>query len=431
MVTSPALTPRRVRTLGWHRNPDVTCADRLAARRENRTDGTTENCRAVQERRSPRYHLPVERARAEGVVRAVGTGWGRGAADRPPAIIDRSSYQQYLAQQAKVLPCEGNYLQILATAHLEHQQNLDRAFATAVDRTLSVSGRGLVNECLREIAASVLACVERAGHAWDSDKRRLAAALYETPVTSSDTVNDVMARDPFHGVLPYFDGPAMAALAGPAEVPGSLREELKQTLHHRLLHGPQRTRQLFFHEMAVGYFLNLLENEGAIPTRAEVKVQTTSYAAIPALFMRALADHLDRDVAALALLHFGRNEELDHVLPHGIRDLMTACAYLYFCCELAVVYQWKGRNGAIIEHVVKFFGLPVLERMSREPLRLRADAGRAVERLLIDALYGSGATSRANEVDLVVALHELSETMWAPAPAASRRSKRRAAVAAR
>ena len=118
------------------------------------------------------------------------------------SFVDRTSYQQYRAEQARVLPCRGNYLELLDAAHRHCQALLDREFAEALEGRLSSSGAALVNECLQEIVTVLRECIVRAKEPWGASKNRLLATLFESPACMSDSVSQVMARDPFHGVLP-------------------------------------------------------------------------------------------------------------------------------------------------------------------------------------------------------------------------------------
>jgi hypothetical protein len=195
-------------------------------------------------------------------------------------LIDRSSYARFRDAREGRLASDSGYFDVLDTVHERHRAQLAREFSATLRAPLSDRGRTLVNACLRE----VVEMLQRKYDSTDIDASALerACAIMDSGFELGETLEEVMALDCFHGVLPYFDAPALCQLVRHEPLDRELEQGIRATLQHRFLHGPQRTRHLFFHEMAVGYLLNELEVSGALPERAELRLQPDSYAVVPA-----------------------------------------------------------------------------------------------------------------------------------------------------
>jgi hypothetical protein len=330
-------------------------------------------------------------------------------------LIDRSSYARHRSAREGRLESESGYLELLDSVHARHREQLTREFEGTQRSPLSDPGRALVNACLGEIVAMLRR--KAAEPEPDAGALRRVYAILEPKFERGQTLGEAMALDSFHGVLPYFDGAALCYLTRDAPLDGEVREGIRATLQHRFLHGPQRSRHLFLHEMAVGYYLNELESAGERVERCDLRLQPASYAVVPAVFMRALARALRWEEAAFCRLHFCDDERIDSVLPESVQDLMLVAAHLYFYSELRMVYGWKMRNGAVIEHVIKFFALPALDLLAANGFRqrLRDDAGTLIDEAFVARIYGD-STPRpvGNEVDLVLVLHDLAARVWSP-----------------
>jgi hypothetical protein len=324
--------------------------------------------------------------------------------------IDRSTYAQHEALRCEHFPGGGDYFALLAQTYETAQRHARAQLAPALGSPLSPWGMAQANRWLEEIDRGLHGELQTV--AGSPASRERGAALLGRRLDPGATLEELLALDSFHGVLPFFDGPALAWLTRTVEIPAEAQTELRDTIRHRVLHGPQRTRYIFFHELAVGHYLELLEQRAPL-ARGHLRLTVDHYAAVPAYCLRVMAQHLGLSVAELAALHFETNEALEARLPPAVRELLALAAHLYFALELLFVYVWKIRNGALIERVIQFFVLPSLERLRHEPgLRLRADAGALVAEALTEGLC---MEADANEVDAVQRLVRLTDAVWHPA----------------
>jgi hypothetical protein len=329
-------------------------------------------------------------------------------------MIDRSTYAQHRRLQDLRLPCRSEYCSLLDDFYASKVEAQLVEYGPTLRLPLPEKSRILVNDCLAEIDGMVTAKLKDSAPSAQSRAREVLGFRLQ----AGATLQELFERDSFHSVLPFLDGPAMRLLVEPSGVPDALAGELRDTIRHRVLHGPQRTRYIFLHELAVGYYLNELEAGGVVPSRRDLDLHVTRYAALPALTLSSMAASSGIPVGDLAALHFETDAEIERRLPLFFRDWSLAAAHLYFALEPLMLYRWKRRNGLIIERVLQFFCLPSLERFEADrSLVLTANAGQRVEEQLLLKLYGDGpdtVSDEANEIDVIRCLVELSRDLWEP-----------------
>jgi len=327
-------------------------------------------------------------------------------------MIDRSSYAQHRQLQESRLPSRSDYLALLDRFYTTRVEAQLREYAPALRCALPEASRAFVNACLDELEQMIKRKLTDATAA----QRERAQEVFRYRVASGAPLQELLERDSFHSVLPFLDGPAMRLLVQPNGVCDGLAGELRDTLRHRVLHGPQRTRYIFLHELAVGYYLHELEAGGALASRSELSLDVGRYAALPAFVLSSLAASANMSPDELAALHFDTNAAVEQRLPAFFLDLMMVAAHLYFLLEFLILYRWKARNGLIIERTLQFFCLPAIERYQKDAsLTLAPDAGERIEDSLLGELYGGSADARAstaNELDVIRLLVELSREVW-------------------
>ena len=326
--------------------------------------------------------------------------------------IDRTTYAQHRRLQEARLPSRTDYLPLLDRFYAARVDAQLRDYAASLRVPLPKESQGFVNDCLAELDAVVQSSLSDA----PAGQRRRAQDVLSYRVREGTTLQELCERDSFHSVLPFLDGPAMRLLLEPSDVPTHLLGELRDTLRHRALHGPQQTSYIFLHELAVGYYLNELEAGGAVVERRELTLDVARYAALPAFVLRQMAAAAEMPASELAALHFGTNAEVERRLPPFLLDLMMTAGHLYFLLEFLVLYRWKARNGLIIERTLQFFCLPALERFQADrSVALAVDASQRIEERVLRNLYGGTTDAEggdANELDVIRQLVELSHGVW-------------------
>jgi hypothetical protein len=321
--------------------------------------------------------------------------------------IDRTSFAQYLEWQRRCAPTRSDYFELLGATHERAMAEQLRAYREVLRRALTGAAAETVGSWLDTL--ETLVCGRETSRRWAPAHAHRAKSVYSYRPAEGTPLDALVRRDPFHDVFPFYDGEALSMLVTTDAGPLSQSTELRDTIWHRILHGPQRSRYLFLHEIIVGHYLHALHGDERPLRRSDLR-SGARYEVLPAYFVRRIAAYLGVGCEDLAGLHFATNEEIEHALPRPIRDLMLLCAHAYFWAEMLVLYVWRRRNGLIIENVIQYLGLPILEALERDRgARVDDGAFTATEGPLGSLYHGATPIQEANEADLVRALVRLSE----------------------
>lgn len=222
---------------------------------------------------------------------------------------------------------------------------------------------------------------------------------------------DIIALDVFSEITFAQDIPMKQLLRGidqrRAAVPGLDRNTL-----HFLLHRPQRSELLMFHELAVGHLVNLTINAGRVPARGALAID--DYWGSAAFFFERLADLLSMSPAHLVQFHFESPSAIRRRFPRRIQDLLLVCSHLAWYVELLTRMLLPQNTSAALTALFVCYLQPCLDRLEAHPrAHLRADASRIIDSLIFEEVIPRHRGARSfSQSDLAVVLARLSDRTW-------------------
>lgn len=232
---------------------------------------------------------------------------------------------------------------------------------------------------------------------------------------ADSTVQRVLDLDVFSQVTVAMDIEPSLLLGGINRSVLAKNKKLYENTLHLILHRPQQSEFMVFHEMVVGFLVYRAMGRSRVPKRLNWNQIHSDYWATSAHTLMRLSEYLDVEVDELVRLHFEDAATVRRFFPRQIQDLLLVANNVFWYQEFTNLYYRAQSASTTLAEVNVFWIQAALGRMERNPkLKLRRGADAVIDQRVQDEVilyYKKGAHS-FGDADSSVFMAKLVECLW-------------------
>ncbi len=267
--------------------------------------------------------------------------------ESPHAELDRRSVALSFGCIRSAFAPQTDYLDQLQAFHKRLAKQRIAELGTLWAEPLSAWGLEFANDVLTTVERALSPVADLPS--LSSASRKRATRIGRETLGPDDDFATLLSMDPFHGVMPFVDGRALARILDPSPVSGEEVRRLQEVLFHRFLHRPQRTRHLLLHELIVGSWLHEL-----VPGEYE-KLAHEAFG-----LLTQLSHH---DQPDLRVLHFAAEGEIE--LSPDLESVLVGVTALYFYLEYRVHFSLGHSIRDLLCLVLEHCLIPATKRLTK------------------------------------------------------------------
>jgi hypothetical protein len=321
-------------------------------------------------------------------------------------------WSNFRSAQRSKLPVKSDFFETLEEYYSEQQSNYFNEFRTSLNKKIPANSIRFYNDILKKtnlVASSVLRRTKPSPFVIKNLKNSFGFKL-----DSSTTVSDIIKLDVFAKVTVAQDIYPKVLLKGIDQKILSKSKMYENTLHF-FFHRPQQSEFLIFHELVVGYLVNIALKKGRIPKKLLWSDIQNDYWATSAFVLQKLSQVVGIELPDLVKLHFEKPSVIRKRFSERIKDLFLAASHISWYFDY-INRNFKPQSAsATLSEVYVFFVQASLDKLEKNPkLKLINNAGDLIDTFVHDEVisYYSQRDRDFGDADAAILLSQLSERLW-------------------